>query len=122
MILSEKEAGSDRSVELFEFRNKSFEICFEKDDNPDYFAALKYNMHKHMENKKALKIKKKTLLLFILLSLAPVSFSQKNDSTIVPRYFGGAVTLTNNGISFIPTFNLGKPAAIFTFNNEYVKR
>ena len=55
----------------------------------------------------------KNISLFVLLSLTYVSFSQKNDSTNVPGHFGGAVTVTNNGISFIPNFSLGKPAAIF---------
>lgn len=56
---------------------------------------------------------KKTLSLFVLLNLTYVSFSQKNDSIKVVSHFGGAVTVTNNGISFIPNFTLGKPAAIF---------
>jgi len=56
---------------------------------------------------------KKALFILILLSLPCVSFSQVNDSTKVTGHFGGAVTLTNNGISFIPNFTLGKPAAIF---------
>lgn len=39
--------------------------------------------------------------------------AQKADSTQTPGRFGGAITLTNKGISFIPTFTLGKPAVIF---------
>jgi hypothetical protein len=52
-------------------------------------------------------------LLFLLLSLSHFAFSQRKDSTNVVNHFSGAVTITNNGISFIPTFSLGKPAAIF---------
>jgi len=66
-----------------------------------------------MKNKKEWYITKSALSLFVLLNLTYVSFSQKNDSTKVASHFGGAVTVTNNGISFIPNFTLGKPAAIF---------
>lgn len=54
-----------------------------------------------------------SLLLFVLLISTGVGFSQDNDSTKLVNNFGGAATITNNGISFIPTFSLGKPAAIF---------
>lgn len=47
-----------------------------------------------------------------LLSLPYVSFSQTTDTTKVPSYFGGVITLTNKGISSIPNLTLGKPAAI----------
>ncbi|MDP9229082.1 MAG: hypothetical protein M3O67_00250, partial [Bacteroidota bacterium] len=53
------------------------------------------------------------LLVFVFLLLAHFSFSQKTDSTKNIFHFKGAVTVTNKGISFIPTFSLGKPAAIF---------
>lgn len=52
-------------------------------------------------------------LLIILLILSSNSFSQNSDSIKVISNFGGAVTVTNNGISFIPTFSLNEPAAIF---------
>jgi hypothetical protein len=55
----------------------------------------------------------RALLLFVLLSLFHFSFPQKTDSTKIARHIGGAVTVTNNGISLIPNFTLGKPAAIF---------
>jgi len=62
-------------------------------------------------------LKSKTLiqlvLFLVLLNLSHYSFSQNTDSTKVISNFAGAVTVTNNGISFIPTFTLGKPAAIF---------
>jgi hypothetical protein len=60
----------------------------------------------------------KALLLIILLHLSTLSFSQTADSTQIPdstsaiRYFSSAVSITNNGISLVPTFSLGKPAAI----------
>lgn len=40
-------------------------------------------------------------------------YPQKTDSTKIVRHIGGAVTVTNNGISLIPNFTLDKPAAIF---------
>jgi hypothetical protein len=45
--------------------------------------------------------------------LTKFSFSQKTDSTENIFHFKGAVTVTNKGISLVPTFTLGKPAAIF---------
>jgi hypothetical protein len=39
--------------------------------------------------------------------------SQQLDSTSVSRFFRGQVTVTNNGISLIPSFSLGRPAALF---------
>jgi hypothetical protein len=53
------------------------------------------------------------VLIFVLLSIGNNSFSQDKDSTKTINNFSGAVTVTNNGISFVPTFSLGKPAAIF---------
>ena len=53
------------------------------------------------------------LLLVVFLFFAHYTFAQNTDSTKVVSHFGGAVTVTNNGISFIPTFSLGKPAVIF---------
>ncbi len=66
-----------------------------------------------MKNKKGWFITRNALLLFVLLNLTYVSFSQNNDSTKVVSHFGGAITVTNKGISTIPNFTLGKPAAIF---------
>ena len=52
-------------------------------------------------------------LFFLFTTLH--SFSQKIDSLKNIVHFKGAATITNNGISLIPTFSLGKPAAIFDF-------
>jgi len=43
-----------------------------------------------------------------LLFVGPLAFAQK-DSTL---FFRSAVSVTQNGFSFIPSFSLGKPAAI----------
>jgi len=54
-----------------------------------------------------------TLILFILFLFAQDAFSQATDSTKSTKFFGASATVTNNGISVLPTFSLGKPAAIF---------
>jgi hypothetical protein len=53
------------------------------------------------------------LLVLILSIICHFSFSQKADSANNVFHFAGAVTVTNKGISLVPTFTLGKPAAIF---------
>ena len=53
------------------------------------------------------------LLVFILLTITQVSFSQKSDSTKNIFHLKGAVTVTTKGISTVPSFTLGKPAALF---------
>ena len=58
-------------------------------------------------------MKNKASFFFLLLLFFQSSFSQKTDSIKAIRHIGGAVSVTNNGISFIPNFTLGKPAAIF---------
>lgn len=55
-----------------------------------------------------------TLLTSACLSLFLEAFSQKADSTRSPKYFGGSVAATNNGISILPTFSLNKPAALLS--------
>ena len=55
----------------------------------------------------------KVMLLFALLNLNYPAFSQISENQKVANSFGTVVTVTNNGISFIPTFSLEKPAAIF---------
>ncbi|HVN56955.1 MAG TPA: hypothetical protein VMT63_01535 [Bacteroidales bacterium] len=59
---------------------------------------------------------RRVFLVSIFINVWNLSFSQKPDSLAVTSHFGGAVTVTNNGISFIPNFTLGKPAAILDLN------
>ncbi len=59
---------------------------------------------------------KKIILLFSLILSFYCSFSQTTDSTQTPSFFRGQINLTNNGISLIPTFSLGKPAVLFDLN------
>lgn len=51
------------------------------------------------------------IIVFLQFSLS--SFSQKKDSITSPFHVEGSIFLTTNGISTIPNFILGKPAAIF---------
>lgn len=52
------------------------------------------------------------LLIVLILLYKSLVQLQANDSTKV-FLFNGDVSITNNGFSFVPTFNLGKPAAAF---------
>ena len=57
-------------------------------------------------------MQKNSILVLFLLLLAPFCFSQKIDSTKRVTHFSGSVSVTNNGLSLVPTFSLGKPAAL----------
>ena len=61
------------------------------------------------------------LLVFVLLLFTLSSFSQKTDSTKSTSHFSGSVGVTNNGISLIPTFPLGKPATILNLSTLLIK-
>ena len=52
-------------------------------------------------------------VFLLLVGLACPGFSQTADSTKTSGYLSGGVTVTNNGISLLPTFMLGKPAVMF---------
>lgn len=54
----------------------------------------------------------KSLVLIIFVHLFLVATSQNNKKEKL-YHIDGAVTVTNNGISIIPSFTLGQPAAIF---------
>lgn len=56
------------------------------------------------------------LLFFAFFIFSHVVFSQQADGTKAIDHVGGAVTVTNNGISLLPTFSLGKPAMMFDLN------
>jgi hypothetical protein len=56
----------------------------------------------------------KGMVIITVLFIKPfLSLSQTAENTPSLSHFNGAISVTNNGISFIPTFTLGKPAAIF---------
>jgi hypothetical protein len=61
-------------------------------------------------------MQRKVSLLLFFFSIAYLSFSQKNDSAKNIGYLSAAASLTNNGISLIPSFSLSKPAAIFNMS------
>ena len=54
----------------------------------------------------------KIILLLTLCLTAAEAFSQTADSTQHVISFKGSLSATNNGFSFIPSFSLGKPAAM----------
>lgn len=56
------------------------------------------------------------ILLPAALLGAQQSAAQEADSSRKELHLSGAVTVTNKGISFIPSFSLGKPAAIFNLS------
>lgn len=57
--------------------------------------------------------KQRKAVVVIVLFFATFVFSQETTKI---SSFSGAITATNNGISLLPTFTLGKPAAIFDFS------
>jgi len=61
------------------------------------------------------KIPKFISLLLIFVSLVPFShaFAQENPAEQPKRHLSGVITATNNGISIIPSFTLGRPAVFF---------
>ena len=60
-------------------------------------------------------LKKHTAILVMLLfvNLIPDVSAQSNEDSKKPLHFSGVITATNNGISVIPSFSLGKPAVMF---------
>jgi hypothetical protein len=57
-------------------------------------------------------MQKNTILVVVLLLFAHFSFSQKSDTAKKITHFSGSVSVTNNGLSLVPTFSLGEPAAL----------
>jgi hypothetical protein len=55
------------------------------------------------------------LSIYLILSFF-ATFSQQTDSTQTPSFLRGQITATNNGVSLIPTFSLGRPAVLFDMN------
>jgi hypothetical protein len=57
-------------------------------------------------------MQKNTILVVVLLLFAHFSFSQRSDTAKKITHFSGSVSVTNNGLSLVPTFSLGEPAAL----------
>jgi hypothetical protein len=53
------------------------------------------------------------LMLFTFMGFRSNVVAQNEDSTKLVNNFRTVVSVTNNGISLVPTFSLGKPAVIF---------
>jgi hypothetical protein len=51
----------------------------------------------------------KSSIVFVLIFVSIPNFAQDAGK----RHIGGTITATNNGISIIPSFSLGRPAALF---------
>lgn len=62
-----------------------------------------------MKSEALLRIGRNIWIVLIISISSHVSFAQKRDSTL---FFRSALSVTHNGFSFIPSFSLGKPAAI----------
>ena len=60
----------------------------------------------------------KVSAIIILLHFTGTTYSQTADSTKQLTHFAGSAGITNNGISVVPTFSFGKPAAIFLMSVE----
>lgn len=58
----------------------------------------------------------KTVLFVLFLNTFVSTFAQTAVTPKSEYHFSGSISTTNNGISFIPTFSLGKPAAIFNIS------
>ena len=71
-----------------------------------FLCIINYDTIKTMQKNTA-------ILVFVFLLLKNCSFSQKTDSTKNFPYVSGAMSVTNNGISIVPSFSLGKPAVQF---------
>ncbi len=58
----------------------------------------------------------RTVLMVLVLFVSLKTFPQETDSLHRVAHIDGSVTLTNNGISTIPSFTLGKPALLFALS------
>jgi len=59
---------------------------------------------------------KVSILLFLFSGAACLSLAQVSDSTKNTSNLSGAIGVTNNGVSLIPSFSLEKPATIFNMS------
>lgn len=75
----------------------------------DYFCSVKNLQISYMK----VIVLKRSLFAIVLSGMAAVAFSQPAEDPAKVSHFSVASSVTNNGMSFIPTFTLGKPAAIF---------
>lgn len=62
----------------------------------------------------------KSVVVVFLVLFQLICYSQSADSTKVIYHFSGNISTTNNGISLIPSFSIGKPAimSLLSMGNE----
>jgi hypothetical protein len=58
----------------------------------------------------------KIVIVLVGLLATQLVIAQKQDSVKKAYHFSGAISVTNNGVSLVPTFSLGKPATIFNLS------
>lgn len=58
----------------------------------------------------------KLTVAVLLLMVSSIASAQTKDSTKRIYHAGGTITATQNGISLIPSFSLGRPAVMFDMN------
>ncbi|MDX8337795.1 hypothetical protein SLH46_01285 [Draconibacterium sp. IB214405] len=59
----------------------------------------------------------KRILMFVaFMAVMQFVIAQNDENTSTTKHFNGSIWATNNGISLIPSFNLGKPAVMFNFS------
>ena len=56
------------------------------------------------------------LFLFLFINLVLDVSAQNNEDAQKKLHFSGNILATNNGISLIPSFNLGRPAVAFNLS------
>jgi hypothetical protein len=91
---------------LFEFRNDLFELRYYYLKRNRFFIPGNINTMNTIQ-------KNVGVLIIFFIILAHFSYSQKTDSIKSVRSISGSVLITNNGISIVPSFSLGKPAVQF---------
>src|SRR5947209_12032526 len=84
-----------------------------KNSNRVFIRALHRSLMRESSGQRSKKIIGKGLPLICFFCWAQICFSQKVDSTKKINHFGASVSVTNNGIAFVPAFSLGKPAVVF---------
>ena len=56
---------------------------------------------------------KRILLFVVFIAVVQLVSAQEAEKTTSLKHFSGSVLVTNNGISIVPSFSLGEPAAVF---------
>lgn len=88
-------------------RRQIGKLCYEK------VGFLLGFVVQNREKIRLMQIISKVVFVITFLNFTVSAFSKSTDSTRVPSHFSGVITATNNGISLIPAFSLGKPAVLF---------